>query len=56
MDKTRFQKIARYKNWVDSDTDPVSIQAAILDACFNKCPMCDHPSREQHIISADHWT
>ncbi len=55
MDKARFQKIARYENRVGSNIDPVSLQAAILDACFNKCPMCDHPSREQHTIRADRW-
>ncbi len=55
MDKARFQKLARYANRVDTARDPVSIQAAILDACFNKCPMCDHPSRVQHTIGAKRW-
>lgn len=55
MDKARQYKIDRYLNRVYSNLDPVSIQAGIIDACFNTCPMCDHPARAKNIVSGERW-
>ncbi len=34
---------------------PVSLQVALTDACFNRCIMCDHPSRTQHAMPLNDW-
>ena len=40
-------KVARYYEKVKDGRFgiPVSLQVALCDACFNRCIMCDHPSR-----------
>lgn len=49
----RALKIAsKYDPFRDS---PVSLQVALTDACFNSCVMCDHPSREKHMIRLGEW-
>lgn len=41
---------------VFTTSDPVTIQAAITDFCFNKCFMCDHFKREDKTyINLGHW-
>jgi len=56
MNKIREYKILRYIKRVNTDADPVSIQAAITDYCFNKCHMCDHHLRSNKIfIPAEQW-
>jgi radical SAM protein with 4Fe4S-binding SPASM domain len=34
---------------------PLSLQVALTDACFNRCIMCDHPSRPIKMIGAKTW-
>lgn len=35
---------------------PISIQAAIVDKCFNRCIMCDHPNKEKfYEVEPDDW-
>ena len=57
LDKARVAKIARYIPLVDGGVHeaPISFQVALLDACFNRCVMCDHPTRPQHMIHALEW-
>lgn len=45
MDIKRISKIERYRNRINPFMDPVSIQAAITDFCFNSCSMCKHHLR-----------
>lgn len=43
-------------NRVFTDYDPVTIQAAITDFCFNKCFMCDHYKRkDKTYINLNVW-
>lgn len=50
-------KVARYFDRVKDGAAgfPISLQVALTDACFNRCIMCDHPSRPQHRMKADDW-
>ena len=51
-DKQILSDMAR----VFTDCDPVTIQAAITDYCFNKCFMCDHYKRENKTyIVLERW-
>jgi len=34
---------------------PISMQVALTDSCFNRCIMCDHPSRPQKRIEVRDW-
>lgn len=44
-----------YYNRVDGNMFPVSIQAGIIDKCFNKCFMCGHPDRVPHKVDVKDW-
>lgn len=56
MNKIREYKILRYINRVKTNKDPVSIQAAITDFCFNKCHMCNHHLRKNKtFIPSEQW-
>lgn len=34
---------------------PISVQVALTDRCFNRCVMCDHPSRQPRTITPEDW-
>ena len=53
----RTAKVAKYFPIVvgGKAMEPVSIQVALLDACFNRCIGCGHPSRIQRKMSAADW-
>lgn len=55
MDSKRIVKIEKYRHRVDSDMDPVSIQAAITDYCFNRCSMCNHHKRNRTYLPFKDW-
>lgn len=48
LDLQRVAKIARYYPAVKGGARgmPISMHVALCDACFNRCIMCDHPSRQ----------
>lgn len=50
-------KVAKYYEKVKDGRHgvPISLQVALTDSCFNRCIMCDHPSREQHKMGVDQW-
>lgn len=50
------KQIRKDMSRVFTDTDPVTIQAAITDYCFNKCMFCDHFLRDdKKHIDTDTW-
>jgi len=57
MDHARAAKISRYYEGVKGGRRgaPISLHVALCDACFNRCIMCDHPSRKvmKHMHVAD---
>lgn len=57
MYDNRTAKIARYWPIVANgrNNDPISIQVALTDSCFNRCIGCGHPSRQQKSMTADQW-
>jgi radical SAM protein with 4Fe4S-binding SPASM domain len=50
-------KVARYFDRVQGGKmgNPISLQVALCDACFNRCIMCDHPSRKQYTLDHEKW-
>lgn len=50
-------KVARYLDGVRGGKkgSPISLQVALTDACFNRCIMCDHPSRPQYRMELSRW-
>lgn len=56
ISKKKVSKILQYSDRIGTRMDPVCIQAAITDFCFNKCLNCDHHLREmKKIISGADW-
>lgn len=56
MKEERIAKIAFYAERARSNHFPISIQASLTDACFNKCVMCDHHLRKNKTeISIHKW-
>lgn len=56
IDPAKISKILQYSDRVGTTMDPVCIQAAITDHCFNKCLNCDHHLRdEKKIITGWDW-
>jgi len=54
--QSKINKIIQYQHRVGTDADPVCIQAAITDICFNKCLNCNHHLRaDKKIISGKSW-
>lgn len=53
----RTAKIARYLPMVRGGRHgvPISLQVSLTDACFNRCIMCDHPSRPIKTIPLESW-
>lgn len=53
----RTAKIARYyERVVDGKLgEPVSLQVALTDSCFNRCAGCGHPSRPQRRMETTAW-
>lgn len=54
----RTAKIAMYHRRVaNGDLGvPISLQVALTDACFNRCPMCSHPQRKpMHELALEDW-
>jgi radical SAM protein with 4Fe4S-binding SPASM domain len=50
-------KVARYFDRVRHGKYgvPISLQVALTDSCFNRCIMCDHPSRQQYRWDVADW-
>jgi len=53
----RTAKIARYWPIVANGAlgQPISIQVALTDSCFNRCIGCGHPLRVQRKMTAAQW-
>lgn len=51
----RTAKIAMNYHRAVKGQAPISIHAALTDACFNRCPMCEHPMRPQRKMTAQSW-
>lgn len=54
MNNKTIKIASRYSQAIKREY-PFSIQCAILDKCFNNCPMCDHPQRPQFQIEKERW-
>lgn len=54
--KEKIEKILRYKKLIGTNADPVCIQAAITDFCFNVCKNCDHHLRaDKKVMPVEKW-
>lgn len=56
IESEKINKILNYKDRIGSNLDPVCVQAAITDYCFNTCLNCDHHLRKnKKKISGVDW-
>lgn len=55
MNDDRIADFAYSLSSANKQQFPLSIQAAIVDACFNRCVMCEHPYKQHSNMPIEVW-